>query len=73
MVVSISRSWLGIMSGFQTLAKLRHERDCVADILTIRPHAGGRMDRRRLLAPLDTGPWERLWVEDNDLSGKDTA
>src|SRR6266566_1442821 len=67
MVVSIRRSLGDIVSGFQTLAKLRHKCDGVADILTIRPQAGGRMDRRRLLVPSDTGPRGRLWMEDNDL------
>jgi hypothetical protein len=54
MVVSIKRSWLGIVSGFQMLAKLRHKRDRVADILTIRPHTGGRTDGRRLHPPPTT-------------------
>jgi hypothetical protein len=49
------------------MAKLRHKHDRIADILTIRPHAGGRMNRWRLLAPQVTGPRGRLWVEDNDL------
>jgi hypothetical protein len=49
------------------MAKLRYKRDRVADILTIRPYAGGRMDRWRMLAPPDTGPRVRLWVEDNNL------
>src|SRR6267142_5972251 len=67
MVVSIKRSLGDIVSGFQTLAKLRHKGDGVAHILTIRPQAGGRMDRRRLFVSPDTGPRGRLWMEDNDL------
>jgi hypothetical protein len=49
------------------MAKLRHKRDRIANILAICPHTGGRMDRWRLLAPSDAGPRGRLWVEDNDL------
>jgi hypothetical protein len=49
------------------MAKLRHKHDRIVDILTIRPHAGSRMNCWRLLAPPDTGPRGRLWVEDNDL------
>jgi hypothetical protein len=67
MVVSIRRSLGDIGSGFQTLAKLRHKGNGVADILTIRPHAGGRMDSRRSFAPPDTGSGGRFWMEDNDL------
>ena len=40
MVVSIRRSVGDIVSGFQTLTKLRYKGDGVADILTIR-HKGG--------------------------------
>jgi hypothetical protein len=40
-----------IVSGFQTLAKLRHKRDRVADILTIRPQTSGWMESWKLLAP----------------------
>jgi hypothetical protein len=53
----------GHLSGFYALTKLRHKGDGVADILTIRPQAGGRMDHRRLLLPSDTGLRERLWRE----------
>ena len=67
MVVSIKRALGDIVSGFQPLAKLRHKGDGVAHILTIRLQAGGRMDRRRLFVPSDTGPRGRLWMEDNDL------
>ena len=49
------------------MAKLRHQRDRVGDILTIRPYAGGRMDRWRFLTPSDAGPRGRLSGEDNDL------
>src|ERR687891_2633496 len=67
MVVSIKRSLGDIVSGFQPLAKLRYKGDGVVHILTIRLQAGGRMDRRRLFVPSDTGPRGRLWMEDNDL------
>jgi hypothetical protein len=56
-----------IVSSFHTLAKLRHKGDGVADLLTIRPQAGGRMGRRRLSVPPDTGPRGRLGMQDNDL------
>jgi hypothetical protein len=67
MVVSIRQSLGDIVSGFYTLTKLRYKGDGVADILTIRPQAGGRMDHRRLPMPSDTGLRGRLWMEDNDL------
>jgi hypothetical protein len=45
-VVSISRSSLGIAPGFQGVAELRDELDRVADVLAISPYTRGGIDIR---------------------------